>query len=227
MAALDELTKALQVLEKIQDLQKENKLLQRKLRSKLDEKAAQRKPKKLVAQGKSKRQAAQRKLLVPRITTFGGNSAQDVQDALLELGIPVFKVKPLFGAKKGAWLIFLDVHADFTKGTFNAEWLTAVCKGLPRGNIEDVSWTWKFRVFIKEGEDDQAHAELWKNGTFPKEAPASEEPAAKEQTSKEPAAKEQTSEEQDVNALVASGKWGDAEYAEKCAKECAEECAEE
>ena len=96
-------------------------------------------------------------------------------------------------------------------------------------------WTWKFRVFIKEGTDDQAHAELWENGTFPKEAPASKEQASKEQTSeapvaKEPASKEQTSEEpaskeQDVNALVASdklvasGKWGDAEeYAEECAE---------
>ena len=231
LAELAELAKALQVLGKFQE---ENKKLAAQLET--EKPAAQDKSKRTVAQGgkpkkptaqdKSKKPAAQGRIFVPipRVTTFCPHweTVQDVQDALLELGIPVYEVRPLLRAKEGSWLIFLDVRADYTKGTSNAEWLTAVCKGLPSGNIEDGSWTWKFRVF----KDDQAHAELWRNGKFPEEAPASkepaseepasEEPASKEQTSKEKASEEQTSEEQtsekqDVNALVASGKWGDAE----------------
>ena len=142
----------------------------------------------LAAQRRSKRPAAQDKVLIPRVTTFCPifEFAQEVKEALLDLGIPVFKVKPLIGAKKGVWLIFLDVHADFTEGTFIAEWLTAVCKGEPSANIRcSNGWTLKFSVFIKEGDDDQAHAELWRNGTFPREAPSAEERSYKEPVSEE------------------------------------------
>ena len=244
MAALAELAKALQVLEKFQDLQEENERLQKKNKElaaqlETEKPAAQDKSKRTVAQGgKPKKPTAQGELSVPRVSTYCRILLNEKQflKTLKKLGIPVHRVKRLLGAAEGSWLIFLDVRADFTKGTPNAEWLTAVCNG-GRENEEnhrkdeELDWTFRFDWF----KGDKEHAELWQNGTFPKEAPASKEQASKEQTSeapvaKEPASKEQTSEEpaskeQDVNALVASdklvasGKWGDAE-------ECAEECAE-
>ena len=102
------------------------KLLNSRLRNQL----LKEENKRTVAQLKTEKPAAQGNLWVPRVTTRarGLLSAKQVKHALLECGIPVFKVKTLLGAVN-SWLIFLDVREDFTKGTFNAEWLTAVCKG--------------------------------------------------------------------------------------------------
>ena len=90
------------------------------------------------------------------------------------------RVKRLLGAAEGSWLIFLDVRADFTKGTPNAEWLTAVCNGGGKNEEnhrkdEELDWTFRFDWF----KGDKEHAELWQNGTFPKEAPASKEQASR------------------------------------------------